>query len=540
MKVLGISGRERQAAAALAIDGAIVAAASEDSFVHVPRIGYRHTGGYPLRAIAACLARGGVTLAQVDQIIVADNVHTDDMDPPIGSDESMGHAYLGDGIDVLRRELQGRPRVTITPERADARQLASVHRADLITLVLSSDSQSAAVFRQHGSELSPMHVPAGMDQWLSAMQRMAQVLGLGSRSSYAAIDRLGAVAGADRGGDTEAIMQAISWHPERGVIVNDNLFVDVEASLRQAGGRLTQKSQALAAGFSARMRQMAVVVGADLMARSGMSTLGLAGDLFASPSLSAAMFRAFGERVVLAPVPEAAGRAVGAACSSESNGSLKSLALGLDFSEPEIKIALENCRLDYLYEPDWSRLLGRISRMLAHGSVVAWFQGASGFGPRTVGTRAILADPSNRYARENINRFLRHGAIDDPLQLSMTRSAMHECLDSASGTPFLGMDAAVKAPWRDKLRAALDHHHVAQVQMVTSEQSPLFFNLLELHRERTGVPGLISTTLGGVDEPAACTPRDAIRAMYSSAIDAFVIGRFLLMKDHWLLRSGPS
>ena len=54
-------------------------------------------------------------------------------------------------------------------------------------------------------------------------------------------------------------------------------------------------------------------------------------------------------------------------------------------------------------EPDWSRLLARISRMLSHGTVVAWFQGPMGFGPRSVGTRGILCDPSNRYARENIN-----------------------------------------------------------------------------------------------------------------------------------------
>jgi carbamoyltransferase len=61
--------------------------------------------------------------------------------------------------------------------------------------------------------------------------------------------------------------------------------------------------------------------------------------------------------------------------------------------------------------------------------------------------------------------------------------------------------------------------------------------LLELHRERSGVPGLINTPLCGMNEPTACTPRDAVRTVFSSAIDALVIGRFLLMKDYWLLRS---
>jgi carbamoyltransferase len=75
------------------------------------------------------------------------------------------------------------------------------------------------------------------------------------------------------------------------------------------------------------------------------------------------------------------------------------------------------------------------------------------------------------------------------------------------------------------------------VQAVGSDQAPELCDLLERHFERTGVPALIETTLGRADEPPACTPRDAVRTVYSSAIDALVIGRFLLMKDYWLLRS---
>ena len=102
------------------------------------------------------------------------------------------------------------------------------------------------------------------------------------------------------------------------------------------------------------------------------------------------------------------------------------------------------------------------------------------------------------------------------------------------------MDAPVGEPWRDSLRAALDGRQSITVQLATEEQSPALFTLLEAHRARGGVPGLINTTLSGVAESPACTPRDAIRTMYSASIDALVIGRFLLMKDYWLLRSGAD
>jgi carbamoyltransferase len=64
--------------------------------------------------------------------------------------------------------------------------------------------------------------------------------------------------------------------------------------------------------------------------------------------------------------------------------------------------------------------------------------------------------------------------------------------------------------------------------------------LLEVHLARTGVPALIETNLAGPGEPVACTPRDAVRTVFSSAIDAVILGRFVLMKDYWLLRNNAD
>jgi predicted NodU family carbamoyl transferase len=75
---------------------------------------------------------------------------------------------------------------------------------------------------------------------------------------------------------------------------------------------------------------------------------------------------------------------------------------------------------------------------------------------------------------------------------------------------------------------------------VTDEAAtPELHKLLDLHYARTGVPGLIAVPL----TQAGClarTPRDAVREAFGSAIDALVIGRFLVSKDYWLLRSRTS
>jgi carbamoyltransferase len=238
-------------------------------------------------------------------------------------------------------------------------------------------------------------------------------------------------------------------------------------------------------------------------------------------------------------VPETPGRAIGAALSGGSApaGPIATLALGPDFTESQIKVVLENCRLDYLYEPDWKRLLTRISGMLSQGKVIAWFQGAMEFGPRSLGSRSILCDPSSRYARANINGYLKHRPEDFPMAVSMTEAAADTCLVTPLRSPYMSFQAVVRPDWRDSLRAALDHRQSCPVHTVTAEQSPYLWALLDLHWKEAKVPGLINTTLNAPGEPVACTARDAIRTTFSSAIDALVLGRFLLMKDYWLLRS---
>jgi carbamoyltransferase len=106
------------------------------------------------------------------------------------------------------------------------------------------------------------------------------------------------------------------------------------------------------------------------------------------------------------------------------------------------------------------------------------------------------------------------------------------------GPPAYGArNVEVRPEWRTKLASALDGRHAARVHAPAVQFEPRFQDLLERHNAATGTPGLIEISLAGAGEPIACTPRDAVRTMYSSAIDALVIGRFLLMKDYWLLRS---
>jgi carbamoyltransferase len=292
---------------------------------------------------------------------------------------------------------------------------------------------------------------------------------------------------------------------------------------------------ALASSLVARLGEIAGDVVDDAGRGEGVIA---SGSLFEWPAIvSAVQARVGAVRIV--PVPGAFGLALGAAlaASSDRPASLPSgLAIGPAFSEPDVKEVLDGCRLDYVYEPDWPRIHSRISKMLSRGKLVAWFQGPMDFGPRSLGARTNHCDPSSPYAREKVNRYLRHCPDDPAPALVMLAPRTAECLSDRVSSPFAPVLAAVKDEWRLRLQAGLDAAGTCRVQTVEPGASPLA-ELLAVHETMSGVPALLHVDLRGIGEPTACSPRDAIRTTFSSPVDALVMERFLLMKDFWLLRS---
>jgi carbamoyltransferase len=529
MNVLGISGRFRDAAAALAVDGQVVAAASEDCFTKVAGIGYGQTGGFPTQAVDACLNAAGLTRSDIEQITVVDDGQTTSEVVP---------------TNFRTNDLRGP--VLIDALRADAVQTAVSAGADAVLVCSTEPAAIASFVRDAGEIRSTGRIAAG-DHLVSAAARLARSLGVPARNPFQSLDRLGI------GGESEfqdELAAAISWQDGDTIRVDEDRLSGL---VNRVGGSLAgsladatswnvhvqNARRALAASFTCRLAHVVRDAAAGLCDRSNLQSVAYGGAMFASPRLTTELRRLVGDELSLAVVPEAAGRALGAALSTRTNAhdGLPGLALGPAFSDTDIKRTLDNCRLDYVYEPDWHRLLSRVSKMLSQGKVVAWFQGAMGFGPRALGTRSILCDPSSRYARQNMNEYLRQVPLDEPLPIVFAPSAASQCLAHPLPASLTFVDAAVKDEWRDRLVAALDWRHYVRVHGVSASQAPELCDLLETHQRQTGVPALIETNLCGPGEPVACSPRDAVKTMYSSPIDALVIGRFVLMKDYWLLRN---
>jgi carbamoyltransferase len=521
MVVCGISGRRLHAAAALAVDGRLVAAAEQ-----APLSRLEDTDGprmrVPMAAIEACLEAAGLSLGDITHVVRAVG------DAPTLERVSSPSRLRSVGIAAAQGYSLSRPAAFARIAEATG------HRAAII-----ADGRGAMQVAADGST-TDLERARGL---LTLTCRLATALGLAhddSAGAVAALEQL-ALRNAPTGSEWfEGISTDVA---DRSAAIDAAAFDRALASAEAEAGAplgdhstpLVRKARVVADLAEGFLTMVAAHFG-QLVQAGGPETM-LAGSVFGSPEFVDRVRRAAGWPCPVAPCPSRHAAALGAALSCDPlaiDALPADLSLGRAVSEAEAKKVLENCRLDYIYEPQWPRLLERVSRVLQRGKLVAWFQGRSEFGHPFSGSRSFLCDPSNRYARDNINLFLRKKPVSTPIPVSIGFDA-RGTIDTSAMSPLTLTRAEVGVEWRDRLRAGVDGEGRAQAHVLRDGTGPLS-ELLAIHHRRTGVPGLANLPLCGPDDVAAISPRDAVRAAFGSSADALVIHRFIVMKDYWQLR----
>jgi len=547
MVVLGISGRERDAASALLIDGALVAATTEEACVRTPRAGYAHAAGFPFASVEACLQRAGIAAGDVQRVVLCDeDGHTGICDAP--------PSWM---VPLRRRsngsvELASAAGMRVGRLHAHASQLLATSAADGPVVVVDTERRGqAAVFSRTGRAVVFEREIEHFSRVVQQLNAAAAALGLGGDP----LTELEVLAADGQPLYGAALGRGLWYEPGGGIETDRRELQAVYADAKgDADNQLADRAPLhvqvrrtranLAASVVALVGGIVCDIAADMAETSGADVFGLGGSLFAHHEVAACVRASLGHRAQMALLPSPLGLALGAGIAGGNAMSITlpvGLAVGPQFSESQVKEALDVAHLDYVYEPQWDRITERASGLLARGKRVGWFQGAMDFGRRSLGARSILCDPSGRYARENLNWFLPQRSQDFvPPPLVMTADAARECLEDAVRSSFGLAGAVVKPEFRPRLQAAIDSRGRCRVQTIPDDSPARLRDLLRVHRQRTEVPALLQIDLCGPDEPVACTPRDALRTAYSSPIDALFIERFVLMKDYWLLRSDTS
>ena len=171
-----------------------------------------------------------------------------------------------------------------------------------------------------------------------------------------------------------------------------------------------------------------------------------------------------------------------------------------------------------------------VSDRLAAGDVVAWYQGRMEFGPRALGNRSILANPAVPGIADKINAQIKYRERWRPFCPSVLDRAAPDVLGSAHPSPFMTLAFRVADEWKSRIPEVVHVDGTARPQVVSQDTNPRYHDLLERFCAKTGLPVLLNTSLNRRGEPMCCTPRDAMNIFRGTDLQYLAIGDFLVHK----------
>ena len=229
---------------------------------------------------------------------------------------------------------------------------------------------------------------------------------------------------------------------------------------------------------------------------------------------------------------------------------MKGSYLGPRHSEGEIERFLQSRNLPYKkYSRD--ALPGIVADLLAAGKIIGLHQGRMEFGPRALGGRSIIGDPRSPEMQSAMNLKIKYRESFRPFAPSVLREQVAEWFELDADSPYMLLVADVAAAQRRKMTAeeealwgidklnirrseipAVTHvDYSARIQTVRRETNPLYWEIIEAFRKKTGCPVIVNTSFNVRGEPIVCTPEDSYRCFMRTAMDFLVLETCVLDKQ---------
>jgi carbamoyltransferase len=536
---LGINAVFHDPAAALVVDGEIVAAAEEERFSrrkHGKACVPFSTWELPEQAIAWCLERGGITADDLDAIGYS---YDPELAPAEGEDIT---ADEWEGLRTLyvRRAPRFLQALGLDPGKV---RFVAHHVAHAASCHLAAPYESSAVLVVDGRGESASHLAghARADGSLEvlAAQRLPHSLGL-------LYEELTEHLGFRRSSDEYKVMAMASYGKPRfleelrslvGTTGDGGFFtrrVDWEryAPRSKGGEDFTEDHADLARSTQERLEEVLLELASWLHARTGERCLTMAGGVALNCVANSRIWRESPfEAVWVQPAAGDSGTALGAALRlahelGDDVRPMRGADLGRSWSDDEIAAWLDRAKVAYERPDD---LAEAIADVLADDGVVAWFEGASEYGPRALGHRSLLADPRRADNVERLNDVKGREQFR-PVAPMVLEERAADLFDGPLPSPYMLFTHRVRPQWLERIPAVVHVDGTARIQTVNRDAEPLMSRVLERFERRTGVPVVVNTSLNTAGRPMVDDPRDALECFGSAPVDALAIGPFVVRR----------
>jgi carbamoyltransferase len=546
VRVLGINAVFHDPAAALVVDGEIVAAAEEERFTRrkhgKPPVPFA-TWELPVRAATWCLERAGLQPEALDAVAYS---YDPSLAPAPGADitaddwEGLRTLYAQRAPLFLRSALPG-----LDP---DCVRFVPHHLAHAASAYLAAPHPDSSVLvldgrGEHASHLAGRARDGRLE--VLAAQRLPHSLGLLYEEFT---DHLGfkrssdeykvmALAAYGEPSLLPELREAVRASGDGGFTVAP-IELDTLVKRRRPDEEWTQEHADLAASLQVRLEEVLLELVGWLHARTGDRVLTMAGGV-ALNCVANSRIAEEGpfEEVWVQPAAGDAGTALGAALhvarqAGDRVRPMRTAALGRGWSDAELEARLLDARLPYERPAD---LADAVAAALAADGIVAWFQGRSEYGPRALGHRSLLANATRPSNVERLNAVKGREQFRPVAPMVLAERAA-ELFEGPLPSPYMLFTHRVRQHWRERIPAALHVDGSARIQTVDRDAEPLVAAMLEAVERRTGVPTVINTSLNTAGRPMVDDPRDALECFGSAPVDVLAIGPFLVRRD----RLGPG
>lgn len=583
MKVIGVSGIEQargfkvahwpgleermyricqgyDSAAALVVDGEIVAAAEEERFNRK-----KHSAAFPVSAIHDCLKQAGLSLDQVDQI-----AHAFDYAP-------YKTAYAVDPMAVQRYEQV----YSHEAFRALVKRDLPEFPLNRVRHVNHHLAHAASAFFTSGWDECLVVVIDGMGEVHGASAYHARDGTLTSLQHISALDSIGILyslvtlhLGFDFNSDEYKIMglapygdpsryrafftDAVKCSPDGRIkipmlrlnktrddqenFVASRRYLDEHLiKARQPDSDINQDHRDIAAALQACLDDTMLHLCGHFGKKTGLRRLAMAGGVALNCTANGKLLRSgLFDDIYVQPAAGDDGAAIGAALYQSSvAGKLNNRRSPVPFLGPghsletiegairAFKDSVEVVRFKSLDDT-----CAEAANLIADGKVAAWYRGRMEFGPRALGHRSIIADPGHSEMRDRINAMVKMREAFRPFAPAATLETAHQWFEVEPGQafPYMIMIVDVRPQYRAALPAITHVNGSARLQTVSQEDNPEFHALLKAVGKTTGREMLLNTSFNVKGQPIVNTPHEAIETFLGTGIDVLFLENVLLRR----------
>ncbi len=593
MRILGLSALYHDSAAALIVDGRIVAAAQEERFTRK-----KHDASLPTQSIQYCLDHAKLSAADVDVIAFYEKpfLKFERLLETYAAFAPRGFSSFRRAIPVwVKEKLFQKDNLiqylkTFDPNVDWASRLifSEHHLSHAASAFFPSPFEDAAVLTMDGvGEWATTSLAHGTGNKLAVQQEIHFPHSLGllySACTYYTGFRVNS-------GEYKVMGLAPYGRPQYAQTILDNLidlkddgtfrldmtYFDYATGLTMTNSRfdalfdgpprdpettIGQREMDLAASIQAVTEEVVLRLARGIKKDTSAKNLCLAGGV-ALNCVANGKIQAedIFDRVWIQPAAGDAGGALGAAlvahhlhhdgerAPTDQGDSMAGTYLGPEFDQADIEQRLTTAGAVFERLED-SALIERTADALANNKGVGWFQGRMEFGPRALGARSILGNPTSPETQRTLNLKVKFRESFRPFAPAVLREDVSDWFELEDDSPYMLIVAPVENEHclpltrqdlerrgtdrvnaqRSTIPAVTHVDYSARVQTVHKETNPRFHALISAFKEKTGVPIVVNTSFNIRGEPIVCSTEDAFRCFMATGLDLLVIGDCVLEK----------